>query len=307
MAQATFEKLYKGLLVRSPDLLVPLAQEYIKYAYRKALNACEWGATRRQAEWTIPASYTTGTVTVTQDSTTVTGSGTTWTTASHGGLQFKVGNGPYYTVSLVNSTTSLTLDRAYAGTTSSGAAYSISRVYVTPSSDFKSVVGVLDPENRWKLWLGYSQEFADARDPQRSRTGPPTHLLSGTYNDSGVPRFELWPRPTASGYLTYKYYRNTPDLSDDTDTIIFPFTEELIMSGAISELARHPGTAEKPNPYFDIRIAGEAGAEFQRCLGYAMRMDQSVYNSDFWKVEEEIPYAPTRDLDYLREHDPLVW
>ena len=66
------------------------------------------------------AAYSTGTVTVTSGSTTVTGSGTSWTSAMVG-MFFLLDVTPdafesaYYRVSSVASSTSLTLERAYAG------------------------------------------------------------------------------------------------------------------------------------------------------------------------------------------------
>lgn len=77
------------------------------------------------------ADYTTGTVGVTNASQTVTGSGTTWTTAMIGRWfvmndPAQQGQGYWYRISAVPSTTSLTLESAYVNTTvASGATYKI--------------------------------------------------------------------------------------------------------------------------------------------------------------------------------------
>lgn len=66
--------------------------------------------------------YSTGTITVTKGSTTVTGSGTNWmvnVTASH---SLKI-NGLPYAIKSVDSNTQITLTAAYAGTTTVGLAY----------------------------------------------------------------------------------------------------------------------------------------------------------------------------------------
>jgi hypothetical protein len=69
--------------------------------------------------------YATGTVTVTNNSTTVTGSGTAWVGNVDAGEGFRGPNGDLIEIASVNSDTSLTLARAYVGTTQSGQAYSI--------------------------------------------------------------------------------------------------------------------------------------------------------------------------------------
>lgn len=73
---------------------------------------------------TSPVSYSTGTVTVTNGSTTVSGSGTNWTSAMVGG-NFKGPDGEFYLISAVPAVTTLTLGRVYDGTTTSGASYTL--------------------------------------------------------------------------------------------------------------------------------------------------------------------------------------
>lgn len=71
-------------------------------------------------EYTV---YTTGTVSVTNGSAIVTGSGTAWTTSISAGQTFFLPGGTRYTVLSVNSNTQLTLTANYSGTTESGKAY----------------------------------------------------------------------------------------------------------------------------------------------------------------------------------------
>lgn len=73
-----------------------------------------------QIEQTV---YTTGTVTVTQGSKTITGSGTTWTSSMVPGFIW-VGGYPYE-INTVNSATSITTYTAYQGSGASGASYSV--------------------------------------------------------------------------------------------------------------------------------------------------------------------------------------
>lgn len=69
--------------------------------------------------------YRTGTVSVTNGSTTVTGSGTLWVANAVAGYGINLPDGRLYEIASVNSNTSITLGTAYLGSTASGQAYSI--------------------------------------------------------------------------------------------------------------------------------------------------------------------------------------
>jgi len=70
--------------------------------------------------------YQTGTVAVTYNSNTVTGTGTTWAGTVQPGWKFRVeDNGNWYTVATVTSNTTLTLTTPYFGPTASGKAYTL--------------------------------------------------------------------------------------------------------------------------------------------------------------------------------------
>lgn len=78
------------------------------------------------------AQYKTGTVSVTNGSATVTGSGTLWSGEIAAGDLFTiVGDNAWYEVASVGSNTSITLSANYAGTTGSGKSYAISRDFTT--------------------------------------------------------------------------------------------------------------------------------------------------------------------------------
>ncbi|MDI6787641.1 MAG: hypothetical protein QME51_04655 [Planctomycetota bacterium] len=82
--------------------------------------------------YTINASaYTTGTVAVTLNSATVTGSGTTFTNNAKAGDTFHISGGKYYHILSVDSATQITLIENYTGSTASGQAYSITGGQVT--------------------------------------------------------------------------------------------------------------------------------------------------------------------------------
>lgn len=83
-----------------------------------------WSSLYREGWLPLVPVYSTGTVTVTIESRTVTGSGTTWT-SSMVGRKFLGPDNAYYKIAAVASTTSLTLTEPYQSTTASGASYQI--------------------------------------------------------------------------------------------------------------------------------------------------------------------------------------
>lgn len=86
------------------------------------------------------ADYTTGTVSMTNGSTTITGSGTAWTTNMADrwinipltALNATTGDGEWYQIASVESATSLTLYNEYQGGTAAGATYTIGEVPILP-------------------------------------------------------------------------------------------------------------------------------------------------------------------------------
>lgn len=74
------------------------------------------------------ATYTTGTVSVTDGSATVTGSGTSWSTVTNAevGEYIKLPDGKWYKIASIASNTSLTIELTYYGDTASGQTYIIS-------------------------------------------------------------------------------------------------------------------------------------------------------------------------------------
>lgn len=81
------------------------------------------------------ANYNTGTVTVTNGSKVVTGSGTTWNTLVDSGMLFQRGNERVYVIDTVDSTTQVTLRDAYEGVTGAGVAYTFYPLYTITAAD----------------------------------------------------------------------------------------------------------------------------------------------------------------------------
>lgn len=107
----------------------------IQRAQEAFVNYGNWSFLEQMTDViTIPlaAPYETGTITLTQDSKAVTGSGTTWTKDMEGSF-LATSNAEVYEIRTFVSATSLTLAYPFQGTTASGSSYSIrKRFYDLP-------------------------------------------------------------------------------------------------------------------------------------------------------------------------------
>lgn len=143
--------------------------------------------------------YQTGTITVTQGSTTATGVGTNFTSSMAGWFLWV---GPTLTtpvlVSAVVSATQLTLSTPWGGLTQTNAGYSLQPLYysVSPLIDVYSVRQIADLEM-------ISQSELNQRDPSRIATGgsPSLNWAPAPFNNptsNGAYQIELWPRPSSA-------------------------------------------------------------------------------------------------------------
>lgn len=164
----TYGQIWNRVLLRCPQLSPKLSQDFVVNAFRRLAEIRRWSWLVKFGQFIAPAAYNTGTVTVTQNSTTVTGSGTAWD-ASMVGRQFRVGlTAPIYSITAVNSATSLELDSPFGGVTASGTGYTIYQCYYTAPVDFHQFICLWDPAFNWQLYLDVQQTEINIWDAQRA-------------------------------------------------------------------------------------------------------------------------------------------
>jgi len=177
----TYTSIYNKLNLRCPAASSLLCRDWVSNAFRQIAERRRWSWKIKFGQFILPALYNTGTVTVTRNSTTVTGVSTVWDNTMVG-RQFRLGTSPIYTIAQVNSATSLDLDLVWGPATQSGVGYSIYQAYVTPPTDFHSLICVWDPNYNWQLWLNVTQDEINAWDAQRSNVGTPYLVASRDYS-----------------------------------------------------------------------------------------------------------------------------
>lgn len=182
----TYREIWNRVLLRCPAVSSYLARDWVTNAFRRLGERRRWSWLVKYGQFIAPAVYNTGTVTVTLQSTTVTGVGTTWTQAMVG-RQFRIGTAtPIYTIAQVNSATSLDLDSVWGGATTAAVTYQIYQCYFTPPTDFHAFITVWDPAMNWQLWRNIQQQELNTWDAQRSNTGQAYCVASYDYTGTTV-------------------------------------------------------------------------------------------------------------------------
>ena len=197
----------------------------------------------RSALLRTQAEYTTGTVTATKGSTTLTGSGTSWDTNNdfsvknmrvNGKVRIAGGLTPY-TISAVGGDTSATLSTAFVDTTTSGATYVYYEDEYALAADFLRPVDLQKFSDQVSIDLIGRTEFR-RRYPTNSTTGRPSvaTIIDAPFSGNTTPvrRVRFHPAPSTAMVIPYTYITGylavssagvaAANLSADSDEPIIP-------------------------------------------------------------------------------------
>lgn len=180
----TFSRISNQVRLRCPSADILLAQDCVNHAFRQIAERRHWSWLIKFGQFISPALVNAGTVTATNNSNVITGSGTGWT-AEIIGRQFRTGLGaPVYTIASVQSPTQLTLDAPYGFQSGSSLGYQIYQCYFTPPSDFLTFMTVFDPRLNWQLNLNSTQADINQWDAQRASVGLTYAFVQRDYTTS---------------------------------------------------------------------------------------------------------------------------
>lgn len=179
---------------RGNDLLTA----WMKRSYREILDRRDWKGLHQDGLLQVVAAYQAGSVALTNGSTAVTGTGTTFTSAMSGRKFRAVSGREWYTFTYV-SVTSGTLDRPYEGETAAEAGFVIYQDRYTVPIEVK-LVESMGEEGPQQL------EFLRSLDCQ---LGEPQIWAPGNDTDEVTPpvlhTVELWPAPELAMGIPYRY------------------------------------------------------------------------------------------------------
>jgi len=310
LALSTFNGLWKQLLLRCPSASLFLAREWIDYSYRQIWDRRRWSWLTAKSQFLLNNVVNAGLVNVTRGNLDVIGMGTAFT-SDLVNRQFRVGlSTPIYTIVDVPDATTLTLSEVWGGATTSSINYQIYNAYVTAAEDFQSFVSVWDPNFNWQLALYTTQEELNSWDAQRSNTGTSYCVASYKYDDlfsnPPLPMFEIWPHQTANYVFPYLYIRRPQDLSDPGAMLPRYIRGDVLLEGALAQAARWPGTKTDPNPYFNLQLAMQHEAKYEKYVMQLETADDEIYESDMLVASvSQMPIAtfPLGDSRWLQAHD----
>jgi hypothetical protein len=205
-----------------------LLLDLLRRRYQVALDRSEWSFLRKDVTFVTTPPYTTGTISAAQGSTTVTGSGTDWTSLIVGGYLLVPDSQPLRIVS-VSSSTSLDLEAPWPSASLTDSPYTIVFPTVSLPSDCRTVIHLHNGRFRLReINLGVVRQ----RDPGLSRISTPAY-----YSKISPSLLWIWPSPGASIVHRMLYMRSGTIPSSLSDTIEWTLGEPyFLVDGVLSEV-----------------------------------------------------------------------
>jgi hypothetical protein len=205
-----------------------LLLDLLRRRYQVALDRSEWSFLRKDVTFVTTPPYTTGTISAVQGSTTVTGSGTDWTSSIVGGYLLVPDSQPLRIVS-VSSSTSLDLEAPWPSASLTDSPYTIVFPTVSLPSDCRTVIHLHNGRFRLReINLGVVRQ----RDPRLSRISTPAY-----YSKISPSLLWIWPSPSASIAHRMLYMRSGTIPSSLSDAIEWTLGEPyFLVDGVLSEV-----------------------------------------------------------------------
>ena len=189
------------------------------HGMRQILMSWEWSARKAEGLVNTVDPYSTGTVAVTQGNTTVTGTDTVWTSAMTGRFM-RVGSSDTFHKFTFVSTTSGTLEKAWADVTDTSETYEIFQYLYTVDATAGEVGQILLPTEGLAI-EERSLSWVNRVDPaRRQTTGTPEVWIGHGVDSTGGYLIEFWPRYSAATAVRVPYYKRVDDISGSTQPII---------------------------------------------------------------------------------------
>jgi len=214
----------------------------VNWCVEKIRDRGQWKFDFARGYLDVPASYSTGTVSVTNGDATVTGSGTAWNTNSNAAAgRIMSINGVEYVISSITSDTELELTATFGGTTASAQSYIVYQTEFSLASDCVTVERVWDLTNNCEL-RGTSHLALKSRAVDWEEAGRTIWYAELGEDASANRRIMISPYPSAYARLEYWYEAKHTKVTDIGDTIDLPNElDELVIQGVYSralEIAR---------------------------------------------------------------------
>ena len=240
---ATTEQLARDLLASlNTDAGFLNAVKWIDFRYQELCSRFRPRHLRNVGEVQLPARVSTGTVTVTRDSQTVTGSSTTWatapTTTTVATKWYFRAESAWYQCGSFSSDTELTLTTAYSEDGGAGESYNIVQRHHSLSANARWLGDAVLTRLRLPINVT-SIDALDREAPGRTIVGayPDTMVQVGT-DSSGDILVEFYPYNDDSEIVHYVYW-DMPTTLAITSTIPTQIDPFVLKEGALIDLYRY--------------------------------------------------------------------
>lgn len=232
------------------------------------------------------------------------------------GRQFRLPNGPIYSIIAYDGAGNITLDRVYAEPTITTIDYQIYKAYFSPPSDFLRYISITNTASAYTITghkLTLNQEEMNRRDPQRGAQGDAYYQGAYRVGDTGLPIYEMWPHITNVAPYIAIYIRRGVDLTlpGVTPAIDIPLTiprtllmlraEYVTCRWAMKNSSRYPELG-KINWHALMTHTKE---EYREELWKCRRQDMELFKQ-LWSIPFGTDFGFPVDARFLQSHDVVT-
>ena len=239
---------------------------FLNNRYAQVSTKRHWNWLYQTTDFLLKGPYQTGTIDVTNRSSTVTGNGTNFSANLVPNNVLVVGGrSDRYVIESVEAADSLTLEGEYAGDDATASSYMALKPIYTAPSDLEAIQSIVLGDNLGELVPLGTQEFRRKQSRDLTLTGVPGWFTEvGRRSQDGVRTFEVWPAPDKDYACQINYGVNIQKLEDsDSNFPLIPDRYRVVLYyGAMAEMylfQRNPESSLLMEKKFEQLFMGMLG------------------------------------------------
>lgn len=253
----------------------------------RGFKSTRWSFDLAHGYLDMVATYSTGTLTATNGSTALVGSGTLWDTTDNAlaGDRFIV-EGVDYEVATVTDDTNIVLNTNFVGAGGAGLSYARHRPVLALASDVKKVLRIWDQTNQFRL---HAESIIALEDSMvvHQETGDLLRYSMYERSSTDVKQIIFRPYPTALAKLVYLYekeYTKVTAVDDNVD--IVDELEDVVIQGVYARM-------------FALQTNNSPQSQMEKQVFFAML-------DDAWQQDQELSDLIIRFARQDRYHSELL-
>lgn len=230
-----FEDIYTAIIellkIQSSDTTtIARIKRDINIGYEDVMSRHNWWWNRSVTTLQLPSVITTGTVSVTEASTSIAFSSAPASSVANYKIKFS-GHNEVYTISAHTAAqTGATLNIAFIGDTDSAIGYQLWKDYAQLPTDCKETVIVQHQYLDQPMEACSLQDFRRIASQQPDREGVPLYYTTDDFDSSGKRRLRYWPSIcTHKVNLDIDYMMNFVALDQDGDEPAMPYNDRTVL------------------------------------------------------------------------------